>query len=257
MLRKFSAVFLSAMSLGAFAQTINMVPYQSTIVKVSKDTITNNAANVDYQTLEGKSAVVMTSKEKGKLIKVTLEDLNMDYGQSISFYKGGKLIDAKKMLEVESLYGTKAYLYGDTITVALDNETVLRSKFTLITETITLAPAVDFKVKPLFPKPLQSGSENNISYSVSLVPSTNLKVSPLCTQYYLSKDSVFSKDDIFIHEYYTYGYDQYSTSINDLCTIDPAIPTGKYYLLLVLDPKRLVAETNEKNNVVVIPTTVE
>ena len=257
MLRKISVIFLSTLSLSAFAQTINMVPYQSTIVKVSKDTVMNNAPNVEYQSLEGQSALTMTSKEKGKQLKVTVEDLNMDYGQSIYFYKGSKLTDSKKMLKVESLYGTKAYLYGDTITVVLDNSTVLNSKFTLITELVAQAPAIDFKVKPLFPKPLISGQENNISYAISLVPSTNLQVSPLCTQYYLSKDSVFSKEDIYLSEYYTYGYDQYSTSINDLHTLDTTIPKGKYYLLILIDPKRLITETNEKNNVAVIPTTVQ
>ncbi len=258
MLKKISVAFLSALSFGAFAQTtINLIPYQTTVVKVSKDTITNDANNVSYQSIEGKSAVIMTSKEKGKLLKVTVEDLNIDYGQSIYFYKGSQLIDSKKMLQLESLYNNKAYLYGDTITVALDNEAVLNSKFKLVTETVPQAPAIDFKVKPLFPKPLTSGQENTISYSISLVPNTNLQISSLCTQYYLSKDSLFSKDDIYLKEYYTFGYTDYAISINDLCTVDPVIPKGKYYLLLMIDPKRVITETNEKNNVVVIPTTVQ
>jgi hypothetical protein len=53
--------------MSSFAQTShNMVPYQTTLIKVTNDTIANNTTNVDYQSIEGKSAVVLTSKLKGK-----------------------------------------------------------------------------------------------------------------------------------------------------------------------------------------------
>jgi subtilase family serine protease len=161
------------------------------------------------------------------------------------------------MTVVESLYGQKIYLYGDTITVALDNSGVLNSKFTLIAATINTVPSIDYTIKPLFPKPLVTGTENNISYSVKLNPNTNLEAPALNVQYYLSKDTLYSKDDIYIKDYNIYGYSEYSLSINDMALIDVSIPKGKYNLLIVIDPKKLIVESNEKNNVVVIPTTVE
>jgi hypothetical protein len=240
------------------AQTSNqMVPYQTTLIKVSNDTITNNTGNVEYQSIEGKSTVVLTSKVKGKKIKVTVDNLNLDYGQTIEFYLGSQVIESKKMLVVESLYGQKIYLYGDTITVALDNSGVLNSKFTLLTTPLLTVPPIDYTIKPIFPKPLVTGTESNISYSVKLNPNTNLQAPALNVQYYLSKDTLFSKDDIYLKDYSIYGYSEYSLSINDMTLIDASIPTGKYNLLIVIDPKKLVVETNEKNNVVVIPTTVE
>ncbi|HEX8549471.1 MAG TPA: CARDB domain-containing protein [Cytophagaceae bacterium] len=70
------------------------------------------------------------------------------------------------------------------------------------------------------------------------------------TAYYLSKDSIFDKSDVFISNQGAYGLSAGETSYQEsYVTIPSETVAGNYYILAVADYTNVILEENEKNNV--------
>ncbi len=97
-----------------------------------------------------------------------------------------------------------------------------------------------------------SGPQPRTFNILNAVKNTGLRATgPFQVGFYLSKDTTFTTADIRIGTRYHYGLPAgvASPNLNTLCSIPPWVPAGPYYLGMIIDPTRVVDESNEANNV--------
>ena len=74
--------------------------------------------------------------------------------------------------------------------------------------------------------------------------------------YYLSRDMVFDVSDISLGNRSASVASNWTVNVSNYITIPLSADTGSYYLLLIADKNNMVTETDETNNVTVLPITV-
>ncbi len=105
------------------------------------------------------------------------------------------------------------------------------------------------------PTVIVRGSSFNFSYVMKNLGSRSS--STFATSLYLSYDKKYSRGDVSLG--YTIGTSLSggsSKSFRGKATIPATVRPGSYYLLLFIDSKSQIRETNETNNVIAIPITV-
>jgi hypothetical protein len=236
------------------AQSISMVANDTIFRQVCGETIYDDGGASGLYSQNSKSAITLAPNTKGKHLKLTIEKIDIDHRHSLHIYSGSKIDSTKEIGNYSSLRGSTACFYADTVTLILTSGWGSGAGFAMKTECIDELPVYDFKVTPLTSRPLIVGPQV-FTYQLATSPEGTKGISDLCVHYYLSKDTVLSKNDVFLQEAHMIGLNMYHTSINEQIDI-PATLKGKYYLLLLLDPRKVVQESNEKNNVIVFPMTL-
>ena len=113
-----------------------------------------------------------------------------------------------------------------------------------------LAPSIDLTVSQAYLSPYSTAPGGFLTANCYVYNQGNSAAPSSALGYYLSTDQVFSANDVLMLNTPggSLGAGQYSSRYGN-----PVVPTGTapgtYYVLFVVDPLNVVAETNENNNV--------
>jgi hypothetical protein len=146
----------------------------------------------------------------------------------------------------------------EAIAESSETNNVLGSAITISTASTGSGKADLVGTSISMPSTLYRGVKFNVTYTITNQGGTTAPASR--THFYLSKDTTYSKDDIYVRVRDVPSLKpgaSYKDSKNILVDGHETVKPGSYYMLWIVDSRNDVDESNEDNNVRALPVVVK
>ncbi len=226
----------------------------------STSTFAANTFNTSFNIINNGNIASTTSNLGYYLSNDTIFDANDIFLNSQNFgsiSSGGSISNQQLTLTIPNTTAIGNYYviflidYSNLIVESNENNNTKSFSITVVAPTVdltTLLPTLSTDTIAI---------NNSINTTVKISNLGNTYSSSSNVGYYLSVDSLFDANDIYLNNSNIYQVSAgQSTTTNNYYTIPNTITPGNYYLLFYIDYSNNISETNENNNVTGIPLTI-